>query len=179
PFDSIEFIEDGKAVRFRVGDTTWKCDLSSYECSRSDQNPMPAPADEPADRTDEEVITRQESPWPDGLSPDGEQDQARQPQPPRPPERTERSPDGNWTAFVKDGNVMVRNREGKETQLSQDGKADQSYGLLTWAPDAKTLVAFRIEPGDNKEVYLIESSPSEGGRAKLHTRPYPLPGDKF
>src|SRR5262249_1673532 len=94
PFDSIEFSDDGKAVRFRVGDTTWKCDLSSYECSRSDQNPMPAPADEPAARGDEETIARQESPWPDGLAPDGEQDQARQPQPPRPPERTERTPDG-------------------------------------------------------------------------------------
>src|SRR5262249_54555177 len=35
-----------------------------------------------------------------------------------------------------------------------------------------------IEPGDNKEVYTIESSPRDGGRARLHTRPYPLPGDK-
>jgi len=28
-------------------------------------------------------------------------------------------------------------------------------------------------------VYLIESSPAAGGRARLHTRPYALPGDKF
>jgi dipeptidyl aminopeptidase/acylaminoacyl peptidase len=40
-------------------------------------------------------------------------------------------------------------------------------------------VAFRIEPGDNKEVCLIESSPEGGGRAKFHSRPYALPGDKF
>src|SRR5262249_3119286 len=31
---------------------------------------------------------------------------------------------------------------------------------------------------DNKEVYLLESSPAGGGRAKLTSRPYPLPGDK-
>src|SRR5437660_1912869 len=48
-----------------------------------------------------------------------------------------------------------------------------------WSPDSRTLVALRIEPGDDKEVYLIESSPREGGRARLHTRPYALPGDKF
>ncbi len=40
-------------------------------------------------------------------------------------------------------------------------------------------MAFRIEPGDRKEVYLIQSSPAGGGRAKLRTRPYALPGDKF
>ncbi len=46
-------------------------------------------------------------------------------------------------------------------------------------PDSKTLVAWRIEPGDGKEVYLIESSPTGGGRAKFSKRPYALPGDKF
>ena len=51
--------------------------------------------------------------------------------------------------------------------------------MLSWSPDSKALVAFRIEPGDNKEVHLIESSPRGGGRAVLHSRPYPLPGDKF
>src|SRR5262249_55259530 len=54
-----------------------------------------------------------------------------------------------------------------------------AYGMLSWAPDSRTLAAFRIEPGERKEVYLIESSPKEGGRAKLRTRPYALPGDKF
>ena len=39
--------------------------------------------------------------------------------------------------------------------------------------------AFRIEPGERKEVYLVESSPRGGGRAVLHRRPYALPGDKF
>ena len=40
-------------------------------------------------------------------------------------------------------------------------------------------MAFRIEPGDEKEVFLIQSSPPGGGRAKMQQRPYPLPGDKF
>ena len=41
------------------------------------------------------------------------------------------------------------------------------------------MAAFRIEPGERKEVYLIQSSPPGGGRAKLQSRPYALPGDKF
>ena len=33
PFSDIEFIEDGKAIRFNTGDKAWRCDLSSYECT--------------------------------------------------------------------------------------------------------------------------------------------------
>jgi len=50
---------------------------------------------------------------------------------------------------------------------------------LTWAPDSATLVMYRTEPGDNKEVHMIETSPKDQLAAKLHTRPYPRPGDKF
>ena len=69
--------------------------------------------------------------------------------------------------------------DGKELKLSQDGREGLAYGNLEWSPDSKTIVAFRIEPGERKEVYLVESSPAGGGRAKLHSRNYDLPGDKF
>ena len=32
PFDSIEFVNDNKSVKFAVGGTTWTCDLTTYEC---------------------------------------------------------------------------------------------------------------------------------------------------
>lgn len=89
------------------------------------------------------------------------------------------SPDGRWTAFIRDHNVWIRDREGSETRLSTDGTETYSYGHLSWAPDGNILVAWRIEPGDEKEVYLIRSSPPEGGRARLERRPYALPGDRF
>jgi dipeptidyl aminopeptidase/acylaminoacyl peptidase len=50
---------------------------------------------------------------------------------------------------------------------------------LEWAPDSQGLAAWRIRPGERKEVYLIETSPPGGGRAVLHRRPYALPGDKL
>jgi dipeptidyl aminopeptidase/acylaminoacyl peptidase len=85
-----------------------------------------------------------------------------------------------WKSFVKDGNVFIRSKaDNTQVQLSKDGSPERSYGMLQWSPDSKTLIAFRIEPGDRKEVHLVESSPDQGGRAKLSSRPYPLPGDKF
>ncbi len=92
----------------------------------------------------------------------------------------ERSPDGKWSAFIKEYNVYLRSEDdGQEHQLTQDGQQANAYGHLEWAPDSKALVGWRIEPGDHKEVYLIQSSPPGGGRAVLRTRSYDLPGDKF
>jgi hypothetical protein len=91
-----------------------------------------------------------------------------------------RSPDGKWNAFIKEHNVFIHSQdEDKDFQLSQDGQDGNAYGHLEWAPDSKGLVAWRIEPGDHKDVYLIQSSPPGGGRAKFRSRPYDLPGDKL
>jgi len=46
PFDSLEFFDEDKAIRFNVGDAAWKCDLISYECSRTDAKASAAPASE-------------------------------------------------------------------------------------------------------------------------------------
>ncbi len=90
------------------------------------------------------------------------------------------SPDGKWRAFVRDNNLFVRAAEDEqEIQISHDGSPDNSYQMPQWSPDSQALVAFRVEPGEDHQVHLIESSPQEGGRANLRSRGYPLPGDKF
>ncbi|HQI28858.1 MAG TPA: DPP IV N-terminal domain-containing protein, partial [Sedimentisphaerales bacterium] len=158
PFDTIEFADNGKIIRFAVEQTSWDCDLASYACTKSDEA-MALPS---ADRDQgAEASVRRRGP-----------SQGRVPSPD--------SPDGKWTAFIKDHNVVIRPKEGgEEIRLSADGVESNAYDRISWAPDSKTLVAFRIEPGDGKEVYLIESSPAGGGRAKFSKRPYSLPGDKF
>jgi dipeptidyl aminopeptidase/acylaminoacyl peptidase len=94
--------------------------------------------------------------------------------------RGRRSPDGRWMALVKDFNVYLRSEStGAEEPLSHDGVTNNGYGRLEWSPDSTCLVAWRIEPGDRKLVYLIESSPPGGGRAILHERPYAQAGDRF
>lgn len=186
PFDTIEFLDDGKAVRFTVSGSTWKCDLSSYVCVRTEarsrlhDNPTSGAT---AGESSQEEGDLPEAPWL------GERESYDEPSPVLQKPRgqptgqgrfSDRSPDGKWTAFVKDHNVYVRSLENdREVPLSQDGKESYAYGLLQWSPDSRTVVAFRIEPGVRKEVYLIASSPPGGGRAQLRTRPYALPGDKF
>ncbi len=95
------------------------------------------------------------------------------------PQPSNQSPDGKWTAIVKEWNVHVRAADGEETRLSEDGQEGNAYRGVEWSPDSKTIVAWRVEPGERKEVYLVRSSPPGGGRAQLESRPYALPGDKF
>ena len=161
PFDAIDFADDLKSVRFRVGETTWRCDLGSYECARSEHALPATPPDQAATLIARARLVAARI---RAIAPGA----------------SETSPDKKWTAFIKDHNVFLK-REGQpgEIKLSDDGKEGLAYVRLQWAPDSKTVVSFRIEPGDRKEVYLIQSSPPGGGRAQLRSRPYPLPGDKF
>ncbi len=157
PFDTIEFSPDLKEVRFAVDNTTWSCNLESYVCQKSNE-PLSAPP-----QTENRFRRRS------GAGYGG-------------PNRRPESPDGQWIAMLKDSNVWVRTSDANESEaiaLSTDGTENNAYDLLSWAPQGHVLVAWRIEPGDRKEVYRIESSPPGGGRAVLHTTAYALPGDKF
>jgi len=90
------------------------------------------------------------------------------------------SPDGNWRAYIEQNNLFVRHTASDVIhQLSKDGTASHFYDSPYWGPDSKHLVAFRVRRGDNHQVHLIETSPKNAGRAKLTSRGYPLPGDRF
>ncbi len=163
PLEALEFAADKNVIRFSAKGTRWECDLGSYAIVKTD---APAP---PTTESQNEAA-------PGGRRPGRGSGQGRgqrggfgdQP----------KSPDGNWTAFIKDFNLFVRNKEGKEIALTSDGKERLAYGLPRWSPDSKSLAAWRIEPGDKGLVHLVTSSPREGGRATLQSREYPLPGDK-
>jgi dipeptidyl aminopeptidase/acylaminoacyl peptidase len=159
PFNAIQFSDRDIAVLFQAGGATWQCDLASYQCTRSKQNfEIESGADVPQKKKGRKKGG--------GFRPPQAKSQAT-------------SPDGKWTALTRDNNVYLRDKDDKETQFTSIGTAGNPFVSLTWAPDSKKLVMFRTEPGDNKEVYMIETSPKDQLPARLHKRVYPRPGDKF
>jgi dipeptidyl aminopeptidase/acylaminoacyl peptidase len=188
PFSTIEFIDNGKAVRFSVEGKAWQCDLTTYECTRAAAGP-PEEIELPAPTAEDGLDHSQNSydPYPaEELSPEesavqkkGQAKDQKKGKGNQPTAREAKSPDMKWTAFIKDRNVWLRDAEGKETQVTDNGVEGDAYTAVGWSPDSKAVVAFRSTPGDDKTVYLFESSPKDQLPAKIHERPYPRPGDKF
>jgi dienelactone hydrolase len=97
---------------------------------------------------------------------------------PRMPSRA-LSPDGKFEAEVREHNVwLVSKLDGKAVQLSRDGQANDGYaGEFYWSADGRRLVAIRAQPGGDRKVTLVESSPRDQVQPKVVTYPYLKPGD--
>jgi dipeptidyl aminopeptidase/acylaminoacyl peptidase len=198
PFQEIEFSEDGKFLKLEAAEKSWQCDLTTYECTSGSTNKetkqsslkQPSDGSDQSDQSDLLAADSQlssDSPASDAAAPaqsppqtTGSPRRQRSDGEDGAPRGQRRSHDGKWAAFLKDNNVFLRSEEDeKEYQLTHDGEEGHAYARLEWAPDSQALTGWRIEPGERKEVYLIESSPRGGGRAIMHHRPYAQAGDKF
>ncbi len=146
----LEFGAGQKTMSFDFANKRYECDLESYEVKEIAKKA--------------ESKGRPEDPW---MQDTWQAERG-----------VSTSPDGKWTARIKGENVIVGPKGGEGTQATQSGTSEHYFSRLVWSPDSKHLLAVRVTPGDRKPVYLIQSSPKEGGRAKLQTRLYDLPGDK-
>lgn len=91
------------------------------------------------------------------------------------------SPDGKYTAYLKNYNIYVKNAStGEEKQISFDGTLGNYYSAyIQWSPDSKKVLSNRIRPVTKRYVYYVESSPSDQLQPKLHKQEYAKPGDEL
>ncbi|ASB48718.1 S9 family peptidase [Alkalitalea saponilacus] len=89
------------------------------------------------------------------------------------------SPDSLWTAFIKDYNVYIRNRQDNtEYQLSFDGAQGDTYSsFISWSPDSRYLATNKVRLHEKQFIRFIESAPSDQLQPKLHEIEYLKPGD--
>ena len=162
PFMRFNFVANRSAIEFTTGafgagGARWHCDLSNYTCAKLPQRRRGA-----ADDTGDDY---------------GYDDT---PRAVNDPQHTEASPDGQWLAFVDDYNVAVRSKDGKQTlHLSTDGSEGNYYAVdtLSWSPDSKYLVAYRIRPGYHRVVRYVDPDPPNQLQPEYSTMAYPKPGD--
>ena len=99
----------------------------------------------------------------------------------RRPRSQAKSPDGKWSASIRDYNLYVQNLEtDEEIALTEDGTEEDAYSdRFHWSPDSTKLLVLRTRKGDERKVYLIESSPDDQLQPKLHNYSYLKPGDQI
>ena len=96
------------------------------------------------------------------------------------------SPDGKWEAALHGDNLFLREiKTGLEHSLTSDANPTNTYARgsetpapeVYWSPDSSHLVALRRQPGAQRRVYLVESSPTDQLQPRLQSYPYLKPGD--
>ena len=96
------------------------------------------------------------------------------------------SPDGNWEAALHGDNLFLREiKTGQEHALTSDATSTNTYTReaetptpeIYWSPDSRHLVALRRQPGAQRRVYLVESSPEDQLQPRLQSYAYLKPGD--
>jgi dipeptidyl aminopeptidase/acylaminoacyl peptidase len=106
-----------------------------------------------------------------------------------------RSPDGQWVAYEREGNLWVRSlTSGERVQLTTDGTIERAYGanryccdqvttrrfripkapVASWSPDSRRLVTHRFDERGVAPLAILETRP---GRPVLHTYRYAMAGD--
>jgi len=160
PIDSLKIDDDGK-VYFNAGGDRWDYDPAADALTRSVKagsvGRIAEPDDGPADHRWKGNRGRRPG---SSLGND--------------------SPDGKWSAFIKGHNLHLRDKaSGEESALSGEGTGPDGYqeGVF-WSPDSKKVVALRVAKGDDREVFLVESSPEDQVQPKHSTYRYPKPGDR-
>jgi len=90
------------------------------------------------------------------------------------------SPNQEWNIIVKEHNIYLEPvKGGAIIQYTKDGTKEMPYGEVSWSPDSKFLIAYKIKRVIDKPVsYILTSVPNTTrGEVKEHT--YKQPGDAF
>ena len=154
PFDELEFVEDGKAIRILIDGGAWRCTLDATPTCARTGNEGPGP------RARGWGVVRDLSQPADN--------------------RPRSSPDQRFEAAVEGDNVVLVEREsGLRRPLSHDGSAGDFYDIesLVWSPDSSRFALYRVRPGHRREVLRVETSPRDQLHTRVQTQLYPKPGD--
>ncbi|MEO5563451.1 MAG: DPP IV N-terminal domain-containing protein, partial [Chitinophagaceae bacterium] len=150
---NLAFDMKNRQLVFRYDRKWWQCDLTKYTCTS-----ISTPADTLRNTTNPRSRPRWER--------DGRRDSL--------------SLDKQWSATIKEYNVVIRSVSSGETiQFTNDGTKEKPYGQLTWSPDSKYIVGYKIDLREDKEVYYILSSSPNTTRGVLKSNRYAQPGDEF
>ncbi|MBN1822467.1 MAG: DPP IV N-terminal domain-containing protein [Prolixibacteraceae bacterium] len=116
------------------------------------------------------------------------------------PKNQSKSPNKKWIAKVKEYNLYLEDTEtGEEFQLTDDGIEKYEYATplswyklvdetegdvydpsiyVSWSEDSKKIVTYRLDRRDVGKLYLYQSMPDSGMRAKVWSYERALPGEE-
>jgi dipeptidyl-peptidase-4 len=155
PFDSIDFSEDGKSIRFQIESAAWNCNLETYEC-KARQEPGSGPYEDASPNKEWIAFVKDSNLFlryvPTGevvqLTRDGE-------------------PGWDYATEIPSLRPMV-------AQGNQDVKQRPA---VFWSPDSSKLVTYRMDTRSAGRFTNLQFVPPGQLRPRAFTVVYPLPGE--
>lgn len=153
PFDSIEFVKDGKAIQFEVEKAQWTCELSTYECEQ-------APAENPDEAVSPDkrwsAYVKNHNLYLRDVS------------------------TGQAVQLTDDGepNFDYATPLPSLRPLVEQGTNDVHLpAAVFWSPDSSKLITYRIDSRNSGRFTTLQFVPPGQLRPKAFTYVYPLPGE--
>lgn len=140
-------------IAIAVANHFYDIDLVTYQSTKIDSLPV--------DKTEYPALTRGTSRWQRIRS-----------------NRT--SPDKQWNFIIKENNIYLEPAAGGTAiQYTTDGTSSLPYGEVSWSPDSKNLVAYKVKRVIDKPVFYLLTSLPNTTRSQLKENAYKQPGDEF
>jgi dienelactone hydrolase len=140
-------------IAVAVANHFYDIDLVTYQSTKIDSLPV--------DKTEYPALTRGASRWQRVRS-------------------NRSSPDKQWNFIIKENNIYLEPAAGGTAiQYTTDGTTALPYGEVSWSPDSKNLVAYKVKRVIDKPVFYLLTSLPNTTRSQLKENAYKQPGDDF
>jgi hypothetical protein len=153
PFDGIEFVNEGKAIRFQVIDEQWTCGLDNCECK---QEPAANPNESLSPDKRWAAYIKDHNLYLRDVS------------------------TGQIAQLTQDGVVgwdYATPLPSLQPMVEQGTEELKQKPAVFWAPDSSKLVTYRIDSRTAGRFTSIQFVPRDQLRPKAFTVVYPLPGE--
>ena len=154
PFSDFEFVDGGKAIRFSIDKTQWKCLLDSYECETDPPKERPNETISPDKRW--AAFVKEYNLYLRDVS------------------------TGTVLQLTHDGVAAwdyATPLPSLQLMIDQGSENVQQPAAVFWAPDSSKLVTYRIDSRNSGHFTSLQFVPPDQLRPRAFTYVYPLPGE--
>jgi dipeptidyl aminopeptidase/acylaminoacyl peptidase len=153
PIKDMYVYPDAAKVAVAIDSTFYEVDLANYSFSKIDTLPT--------NKTIYPGLTRSIGRWQRGRM-------------------EQQSPNKKWTLSLKENNILLEPVGGGQAiAFTTDGTTALPYGEITWSPDSRYIIAYKIKRVVDKPVYYIATSLPGTMRGEVKQQNYKQPGDDF
>ena len=155
PFDTLEFSEDGKSIRFHIESTFWSCNIETYECKEPRELAV-GPYEEASPSKEWIAYVKDFNLY------------------------VRYVPTGAIVQLTRDGESgweYATEITSLRPMVAQETQNPKQRPAVFWSPDSSKLVTYRMDTRNAGRFTNLQFVPPDQLRPRAFSVVYPLPGE--